>query len=340
MLTDFVPATIQFWQKHERLRPLVDAGILDFARFDVSEMGPLTLVESEETLSPETVHNPLILLANYFFDSIPQDSFRIEEGELQENLLTLYSSQPEPDLEDPTIWERLELAYEGLPLQAPYGVDDYNDILAWYEAVLSDTVLTFPNVGLNCMRFWRRYGRGRNLWLTADRGYASLESLMGQGDPLLNLHGSFSTMVNYHAIASYVELAGGRPLQTDHYQNNIQVSAYLFGTEKSAETEIAFQQAVVTGGPDDFFALKEAVEPRYGEMSLPQLLSFLRLSHFDADLFRDCAEVLVTLVKEADPVWYGDVAAVLEAIDKQYLPLGEGDDLAALIEGLMSVLVS
>lgn len=45
--------------------------------------------------------NPFILIANYFFDSIPQDSFVIENEQLCQNLLTLYGSQPEPDLSDP-----------------------------------------------------------------------------------------------------------------------------------------------------------------------------------------------------------------------------------------------
>ena len=37
-------------------------------------------------LSPESVRNPLVLIANYFFDSIPQDAFHVEGGQLYESL--------------------------------------------------------------------------------------------------------------------------------------------------------------------------------------------------------------------------------------------------------------
>lgn len=337
VLTDFVPEIIEFWQKHTKLRPWVEEGLLDFALFDVAKMEPLALVHSGETLTADKITNPLILLANYFFDSIPQDSFVIKGGELHENLLTLYSSQPEPDLSDPTIWERLVLAYEPLPFQEPYEVESYNQILEGYEAELPDTVLTFPKVGLDCIRFWEQYGRV--LLLTADRGYSLFESLAAQDDPLPNLHGSFSMMVNYNAISEYVWLQDGEVCQAMHYQNNLQVVAYMLGEvpKGGLETFKAFDSAVVNGGPDDFFAIKQLVEQQYDTMFLPQLLSFLRWSGYDADIFRDCYEALAARTAEADVVWHGDVAAVVEKVWEQYLPLHENDELAALVEKLWAI---
>ncbi|MCB0033136.1 MAG: hypothetical protein KDE51_03870 [Anaerolineales bacterium] len=338
ILTDFVPAILEFWQNHPQLRPWVEEDLLDFALFDVAQMAPLTLLHSGKTLTPDQVSNPLILLANYFFDSIPQDSFVIEEGELQENLLTLYSSQPEPDLNDPTIWERLVLAYEPLPLQTPYEVDAYNQILAGYEAELPDTVLSFPKVGLDCIRFWEQFGRV--LLLTADRGYALFESLAAQDDPLPNLHGSFSMMVNYHAISEYVWLQDGEVCQAPHYQDNMQVLAYLIGEipKGGLETFKAFDTAVVNGGPDDFFAIKQVVEQHSETMTLPQLLSFLRWSGYDADVFRDCYEALVKQTAAADAVWHADVAAVVEKVREQYLPLHTEDEFEAQLMSFLQTL--
>jgi hypothetical protein len=341
VMTDFVPEIRDFWQTHPKFQPWVEAGLLDFAEFDVLAPRPLSLHHAARTLDPERPGNPLILIANYFFDSIPQDSFAIEEGQLCDNLLTLYSSRPEPDLADPALWERLELAYEAIPLAEPcYETAVYNDILDDYEAVLPDTVLTFPNVGLDCLRFWQGSGDGRVLLLTADRGYTLLDSLVGQDDPLPNLHGSFSLMVNYHAIGEYVRRSGGMALHPPQYQNHVQVAAYLLGDlpQDGLETRLAFAQAVAQGGPDDFFALQEGLRPHLDTLSLPQLLSYLRLSAWDGEVFRDCFPALLARVEQADPVWYGDVTAALAAVWRQYLPLREDDELAEMHGRLLAVM--
>ncbi|MCP4360765.1 MAG: hypothetical protein GY796_22385 [Chloroflexi bacterium] len=334
VMTDFVPEILQFWQNHERLRPYVQSGLLDFALFDVMETRPLTLINNNLTLTPDQMTNPLILIANYFFDSIPQDSFMLEEGQLCQNLLTLYSSQPEPDLAEATIWERLALAYEAIPLEKPYYQEEsYNQILDSYEAQLPDTMLTFPNVGLDCVRFWQGFGSGRLLLLTSDRGYTLAESMLDLNAPLPNLHGSFSLMVNYHAISQYVEMSGGLALHPDHYQDNLQVLAYVLGArpQNVLETRHTFTEAVVQGGPDDFYALKLALEDYTHTFTLAQILSYLRLSGYDAEIFMACFPALLTQVRRESDVWYADVYAVVVQVWLQYLPLSEDDDVAAKI---------
>jgi hypothetical protein len=331
VMTDFVPEIVDFWQSHKRLQPWIEAGVLDFALFDVTEMQPLSLRHAQLTLTPNQLHNPFILIANYFFDSIPQDSFVLADEQLCENLLTISSSQPEPNLADPTIWDRLDLAYEAIPLEQPYYEEaSYNEILAEYEATFPDTTLTFPNVGLDCVRFWQGFGNGRYLLLTADRGYTLPESLLDQDDPLPNLHGSFSLMVNYHAIGQYVERAGGLVLYPPHYQDNLQVVAYLLGdvVVTGRETSLAFQQAL---NPDDFFALKTAVDLHLPTFTLPQLLSYLRLSAYDADIFANCLPLLLAQLPHISPAWYSDVYEVAVLVWQGYFPLGEEGDLAAEI---------
>jgi hypothetical protein len=346
IMTDFVPEIVDFWVQHELFKPWVEAGLLDFALFDVGEKQALTLHHAKTTLTPELLQNPLILIANYFFDSIPQDSFVIEEGQLCENLLTLYSSQPEPDLGDSTIWDRLELAYEAIPLAEPYyKTDAYNQILDMYEAHLPDTSISFPNVGLDCLQFWQGFGKvctehgrnGRILLLSSDRGYTLPDDLIGQENPLPNLHGSFSLMVNYHAIGQFVELNGGLAMHPSHYQENIQVAAFILGEipQGGIETQQAFADAIANSGPNEFFAIKQALESHLATMTLGQLLSLLRISAWDADIFRDCYPFLLARVQEESPVWYTDVANMLVNIRQQYLPLREDDDLDDLIQNLL-----
>ncbi|MDJ0754132.1 MAG: hypothetical protein QNJ45_11475 [Ardenticatenaceae bacterium] len=341
VLTDFVPETINFWQNHPQLRPWVDRGLLDFALFDAIDPQPLHLIESGRLLAPNQSGNPLIILANYFFDSIPQDSFVIRGGNLFENRLTVSSQHANPSLADPAVWEHLQLHYEAVPIDIPpYPDENDRGILHNYAANLGDTVLSFPNVGTACLRFWQQYGSGRALWLTSDRGYTLAESLIRQDDPLPNLHGSFSLMVNYHALGSAVLQAGGAVLHAPHYQDNMQTLAFITGNnaQNCADTRTAFDRAIVQQGPDDFFALKKRIEAQFTELPLSEMLSFIRLSAFDGELFSTHFESLLGRVQAADPVWYPDVAQMAVQVLEQYLPLREDDPLQDQVEKLLAIM--
>lgn len=336
VLTDFVPATIEFWQAHPQFQPWVEAGLLDFALFDAESPQPLHLIECDERLMPEMVHNPVVLFANYFFDSIPHDCFVIEDGQVRDCLLTVSSSQPEPDLTDPTIWERLTLMYVMGEVSADYPQPRYNTLLNNYANQPVDSVLTFPNCGLDCLRFWQQFENV--LLLTSDRGHADLESLLDTQTPSPNLHGSFSLMVNYHAISEFIRLSGGMVCQAEHYQDNLQVLAYGWGDAISAETTRAFTHVVTNGGPDDFFALQSVLAAQHAQLTLSQLLSFLRFSAWDADLFRTCYPSLLMRAEANAPVWNADVYAAVMQVWGQYLVISADDDLELLIEQLLTAI--
>lgn len=341
VLTDFVPETINFWQNHPQLRPWVDRGLLDFALFDAIDPQPLQLIESGRWLKPKQSDNPLIILANYFFDSIPQDSFVIRGDDLFENRLTISSQLDSPHLENPAVWEHLQLHYEAAPIKTPpYPHKIDREILHNYAANLEDTVLSFPNVGTACLRYWQQFSSGRALWLTSDRGYTLAESLIRQDDPLPNLHGSFSLMVNYHALGSAVLQAGGAVLHAPHYQDNMQTLAFITGenAHNCAETTAAFDQAIVQQGPDDFFAFQKRIEAQFAELALSEMLSFIRLSVFDGELFASHFESILSRVQTADPAWYPDVAQTAVQVLEQYLPLREDDPLQNQVEQLLAVM--
>ena len=335
VLTDFTDSIVEYWRSHPQLVSLAEKGVLDFALFDVTDIRPLELLHSGRTLDPQSNKNPVILLANYFFDSIPQDSFVIENGELHNNLLSLYSgSDDEFVIIDPNLWDALSLAYEPLPSNgAPYENEIYNQILADYEQ-LPDTSLSFPNIGLDCVQFWM--GFGNVLLLTADRGTSHAEALIGQEDPLPNLHGSFSMMVNYHAISEFVERSGGRAFVPPHYQDNVQTLAYVLNNEDVSlpATQQAFEQSILQNNPDDFFGLRYHLIKQIPEMTIDQFMSLMRWSAYDADILRLGLDRLVELV-QAEPAWAEDVADMLLQVKRQYLPIRPDDDLISQIDSLL-----
>jgi len=90
-----------------------------------------------------------------------------------------------------------------------------NQLLRNYQQQLTDTSLLFPCFGLECLRNFRQAG-GRLLLLSGDKGYNREESLYYRGEPVINVPGSFSMMVNYHAIGQSVQNKGGKVLQASH----------------------------------------------------------------------------------------------------------------------------
>jgi tetratricopeptide (TPR) repeat protein len=331
VMTDFAQDTLDYWQAHPSLRPFVEAGRLDFARFDAGSDSELALCHAGETLAPGTFKNPLVVLANYFFDGIPQDAFAIRAGQLYESLITVTSFQEEHDLSDPDLLNRVDIAYQHRPVDGNYYDDpDCDRILAEYQRRLPDTVLLFPCAAIRCIRDLGRLSSGRLLLLSADKGYSQEDDLPGRTEPVINVHGSFSMMVNYHALGQYVRHQGGQALGTDRRHNSLNVSAFVLGPSPHSliETGQAFAAAVEQFGPDDFYTLKKGIEKLYDALTLPQILAYLRLSGWDANIMQGCFATLLDRVDSlAEPERQALYEAILQVWDTYY-PIGEERDLA------------
>lgn len=91
LITDLAERNVEYWLCHSYLKPYFEGGILDCATFDMSHDTELTLRYSGEVLRVGLLHNPLILFANYTFDSLPQDSFYVKNHELFEGLISVTS---------------------------------------------------------------------------------------------------------------------------------------------------------------------------------------------------------------------------------------------------------
>src|SRR5262249_38884230 len=73
------------WAEANVLAKHFSSGAIDFATLTVDQRGgfePIVLKRSGVAL--EAVANPLVVVANYFFDSIPTDAFRVRDGRLFE----------------------------------------------------------------------------------------------------------------------------------------------------------------------------------------------------------------------------------------------------------------
>ena len=332
LLTDFADRNLEFWRSHPFLYPFLRRGILDFARFDLERDRQLILDRGGYILSAATLKNPLIVLANYVFDSIPSDAFSVRNRQLYENLVTLIPPQEASDLNDPELIDRIQINFEEHPITSNYYDDpNFNKILENYRQRLQDTTVLFPRVALNCIRNLRHLSGDRLLLISADKGYSHEQALLNRGNPSLTRHGNcFSLMVNYHAIAQYFLHVGGQFLNVAHRHASLNVCAFLLGYrfKDCVETRLAFAENIEQLGPDDFFSLKKAIEKHYDTLTLPQILAWLRSSGWEANIFLGCFPTLIEHLDTASEPLQQELYRAIEHIWDTYYPIGEQKDLA------------
>ncbi len=332
LMTDFTERTLAHWRSQLSFQPLVDEGLLDFARFDVEQDQTLTLVHSGETISAKSLRNPVVVMANYLFDSIPQDAFCAADGQLFEILISLMCQGKDVDVNDPEILSSIEVSYDQKPINGNYYADaTWNWILSGYKKRITDAPFLFPTAALQCVRNLHQLSSGRMLLLSGDRGYSSDEALLkGKGAPTMATHGSISMMVDYQIIGEYCRHLGGEVLHPGRDAESLNISAFMFGDNSSGfiETRQAYAEAIEKFSPDDFFTLKEGVAQIYDALTLDQILAFLRLSCWDYKRFWECLPVLKQHLANISDLQKQRLRDAISRVWDSYLPIGEENDLA------------
>ncbi len=345
VMSDFSARNIAFWTQHPMLQDYVSQGWLDFAQVDASDPQDIVLQHSGEVLSAAQPGNPLVVIANYVFDGIEQDAFYVSGGQLHESLVSLHSPQPEPNLRDATLLQRLSTGFAQRPARAQdhYPEPELNHVLQVYQSRLVDTHVLLPTQAMRCITHLRRLCGNRMLLLSADKGVSREEDLLFNGEPKLVHHGSVSLMVNYHALGLYVEQQGGWMLTPPHRPQSLQVIAALFDAQPLTpehrgalvETCQAYGEHIGEAGPDDFYTLRRFVQANAAGLDVPQMLAYLRLSGWDANNFQACYKPLIKCAETMEGPQRREVAAMAAQVWDTYFPLGEEGDMAFALGKLL-----
>lgn len=339
VLTDFTESNMSFWRSHPQLTSLVETGWVDFAHFDTSSAGPLKLESSGVTLGPESaMATPLVVIANYFFDSIKQDMFGLQDGELVEHLVGL-SAPADADALDEDFLGRLELTWSAQPVDEPRYGDalDVQALLDFYREQLAATTFLVPSGALDCLELFAAFAE-RCLFLVGDRGYDTLSDLLNNPGPQMGLHGgAFSLPLNGHALGWHTERRGGEALHPASGHGSLDVSAFVMGLpgELGAETRAVYVTEVDEGSPDDFYCLREALSRDASGISLEELLATLRMSASDPDTLRALLPDAVRLVESAPEESYPELHRALDLIWANHFAIPDGYDVAFDIASLL-----
>lgn len=328
VLTDFVEKNVAFWEQHPGLQPFVEQGRLDFALFDATNDPSLRLRSSGVELRPGNVANPVVLFANYLFDSIPQDLFSVEDGEIFAVSVALTSPQEEPDIFDPEIITRIQMEYDRHAADATfYGDEASRSILDFYRQSLDGTVITFPQSVLRCIETFRELSGGRLLLLSGDKGDHRLEDYQGRDLPTLTLHDTgFSITFNYNAVSRYFHDRGGVTLSTSFRATSLNILAFVLGAPSVVETRLAYRDFIDLNSPDDNYTGLLSAEQNK-DITLVELMALVRMKRYDTHAFLLIWPQLSKKLQGMPEAAVPEIRQMVERVWANYFELGEKHNL-------------
>ncbi|CAM9524809.1 unnamed protein product [Sphacelaria rigidula] len=330
VITDFSHANFGFWMNHPRLQELFALGIVDFAVFDAEAetgklgagsavhmgaagvdgqgkgvglwgSGCLRLELSGEEIRPGDLEHPVIVVANYVFDTLKQDAFRVHEGALEELMCTTSYSGVERPL-SPDMLRYIKCSWNPVRRRpASCYADDprLSKALETLSGSHDEASFLVPTGAVRALDALRALVQGgKALVIAGDKGYVHDSELEGTRDPHLAVHGSFSCMVNFRLLHLMCEAEGGSVIHSQHL-DGFKCSAMAFGLEPKAlpQFRMAFKESTSCFSPNGFSSLQRLLKDESRGLSLRSALALLRLSQHDPDVFYKFKQVRKTAEK-------------------------------------------
>lgn len=304
VMSDFTKNNVKYWETHPALMPYIERGLVDFAIFDMETERPVTLVKKNIRLTPDVLVNPLTLYANYIFDTVSHDSFAVHEGKLYELLLSISTDEGNMQNNRPVDMEKLSIDYSVKEIHGHYYNDPHLDeILQLYKSALTETSFLFPIGSIHAIKFLKKLAHDRLFIISTDKGYGSVDQLDHLGHPSISFHGSFSMMVNFHAIAEYFKNSGGDAyLQTS--RKGIKTSVFASGLkfDDMPETRVAIEENVEGFSPSDYFTLHRRMSDSFNECSLETIAAHMHLAGWDPHIYLKLTNRVTSLIAEENDV--------------------------------------
>lgn len=331
IMTDLAINNVLAWREHPAFQSFIKEGLLDFAQFDAVHDTVLNLVVSGTTIREADVKQPLIIIANYFFDSIPQELIYVGDGRIYEADVFVEYPEQQASLKPSDLLNQISLRYEHR--RAPEYEQEtfpYRDVIAVYQEQLEDSHILFPVAGLNCLERLNRLSQAGFLLLTADKGDHLLDNWKFAEPPELILHGSFSLTANYHAIQHVFEQRGAMALFPPHHYKNLNVGCILHVDTPLDyfNTRLAYRRSIIRFGPDEFFSLKMGIDRNLDNMGLQQILSFWRLGGYDVEFFIQSTKRISSLLQDADDGEKQDILSGIQLMWSSHYVMEQRYDLA------------
>ncbi|MCB1118814.1 MAG: SAM-dependent methyltransferase [Chlamydiia bacterium] len=284
VMTDTVAANRTFLQEHPKLKEFGD--VIEVVDFHHAQKEP-----------PVPFTGPCVVIANYFFNIIPQDYYKIEAGKLYEGQLVIETDWE--DLTDPHLIQHLTTSFAYAPFDSKTISKEDLEILRGYEKELKNSHFFYPRPAFDVLRLF-----GEDLLLlSADQGLATLQQMEQAPPPRISVQGCLSLPVCYEAMARFFVQQGGISLLPSNPSTAFIPFAGILGECPFPKTARAYKEGIAAFEPIDYvnlitYILKECPQP-----SLDLLNTLLKLGMSDGvnfhTFFESIRKVLPTASQTA-----------------------------------------
>ncbi|MEO0425173.1 MAG: hypothetical protein AAF184_22750 [Pseudomonadota bacterium] len=317
VLTDVAQRNLDFWSHHPAWEPHLEGGLVDFAALDLLTDTDPTLELAGTPLSSlgtagDGPRAPMIALANYVFDSIPTDVFRVENGVLEEGRVppspTFEADYPEnyavtlDDINSPISYQRATLPY--------YGDEAKDAVVQRYLDDEREGYFCLPIAAMEVFDKLAVLADRELLLISSDKAYAAHAELFAAYEPELAFHNeAHSIMVNFEALGEYCRVRGGDAYH-QRTQQGLATSAFLLGNQLAAlpRTRLAAESHLNGFSPGDLFRISAHLADSPGDCTLEVLVAHMNLLRWDPDLFNQHLELILSKVREVDASVWKDLA--------------------------------
>ncbi len=283
VLSDSARGNVDFWKQHPYWKKRIEQGQADVTRFDVENQKTIFLEQSQKFL--DTLHNPLMVVSNYLFDTISHDVFMINKGQVWDCETVVSTEDDTFNEQAPASLDALKVSFSPHQKNSnPYENPVWNRVVHGLAEGIQEGAMVFPCGSLKVLETLQALSPHGMFVFAADKGHASIEPMKGGGFPNMAAHGSFSWMVNFPALAAYVSALGGSAAVKQHGGSFV-LSAFAYGLPTGLWWQSVLKDVAHVFGADDFFILKRDIQKNTKNFKPDSLLAALRLSVYDPDQF-------------------------------------------------------
>ncbi|WP_158658112.1 tetratricopeptide repeat protein [Agarilytica rhodophyticola] len=274
---------------------------VDFSCFDVENDKQITLELSGHKLGDSKCCNPIMATANYLFDSLRHDIFKVEHGEIYAALTQLSTSEDNIKVDSSEGVKvhqldkiKVDFSYKKITNHY-YDNKEFNDLLSSYSTQLKDEHFIFPIGGLHCLENLKTISNGRYFTIAADKGNCEIHEIAYSRAPSFSLHGNcFSMQVNFHALTHYSAMSDGDYI-IQKAQTGLSSVVMLSGLEFSdfVETRHAIDNYLHRYSPATLFKLYAYIRDSIEVCTPDTFLALMNLTDWDSHIFNKYIEVLL-----------------------------------------------
>ena len=338
VLSDIVEDNLAFYSDHPKLQEYYNKGILDISHFDAEKSQELFLRKSKLKIAHSDLEQPILSIANYFFDSLPNELFYFENGNVFNCSVSIDSLIDPLGKTAQELISDMELKfYTSAVKKAQFDNDIFNNILSQYNEACSDTYILFPKLAMECLSNISSLSKKGLVLLTMDKGYKEIQELGARKKPDIVKHGSFSLWVNFHALSQFCILSGGESM-FDSYTNFSIDFGCLSLTKEPFQYQLfkeAYSKYLSQFNLDDHNTMKKLVYNNLASVGLSDLLGLIRLNSYDSSIFINLLPKIKQLSKNISIKQHSRLRQTIIAVWNRYYSIKEDYDLSYELGGLM-----